>query len=145
MEAAEAERPTPGRGSAPMPKGGAEATPKTKRSYVKLPPGRKLELLKMLDAGVSKEVLMKEFSVSRTTLYLYKMNIDKMKHQLMTSLPGGSGGPRRKRKRRTRLGWKKVLPQTDDEEMVVSPKVEVSPRVGAAALSMALWHAGVCQ
>ncbi|XP_045106893.1 flocculation protein FLO11-like [Portunus trituberculatus] len=124
MEAAEAERPTPGRESAPTPKGGAEATPKTKRSYVKLPPGRKLELLKMLDAGVSKEVLMKEFSVSRTTLYLYKMNIDKMKHQLMTSLPGGSGGPRRKRKRRTRLGWKKVLPQTDDEEMVISPKVE---------------------
>lgn len=130
MEAAEEERhPTPGRASALTPSPGAEATPKVKRNYVKLPPGRKLELLKLLDAGVSKETLMKEFSVSRTTLYLYKMNIDKMKQKLMASVGAAGGaatGPRRKRKRRTRLGWKVTLPQTDDEDLMVNPKVEVS-------------------
>ena len=125
MEAEEDERTTPGQASALTSKGGGKVTPKTKRNYVKLPPTRKLELLKMLDAGVSKETLMKEFSVSRTTLYLYKMNIDKMKHQLMAKLPGGSSSkPRRKRKRRTKLGWKVVVPPSEDEE-IINPKVEV--------------------
>lgn len=138
MEAAADEGPTPGRASSLTPSSGSEATPKVKRNYVKLPPGRKLELLKLLDAGVSKETLMKEFGVSRTSLYLYKMNIDKMKQKLMATVGAGGAAGRKKRRRKTRLGWKKTLAQSDDEDFL-DPKEEVRTKGCYFGASRVCW------